>query len=279
MNMPVLFGKRTRRGFSALAGTLALVVAGCATIPAENVATGGRHVTVTTQDGSADALLFTPAAGKAPAVILWPDLGGLRPATADLGRKLAAEGYVVLVPNEFYRSVKLDGTTVSDVEFRTRFTEWRAAATDDAVISDAKAYMTYLDGLPQVDRARKAGAVGFDIGAAYAFLAARALPDRISAVAAIHPLAIATARSNSPHLFVNQSKAAYYVAFAKNDDEREPGDKTDVTKAFSDAGLTGTVVVLPGDHGFALSDNAAYDTSSFENAWSATLALLAAALK
>jgi carboxymethylenebutenolidase len=136
--------------------------------------------------------------------------------------------------------------------------------------------MSYLDGLPQVDRTKKAGTVGFDIGAAYGFIAARALPDRIGAVAAIHPLAIATARPNSPHLFVNRSKAAYYVAFAKNDDEREPGDKTDVTKAFGDAGLMGTVVVLPGDHGFGLADNAAYDAASSEKAWSATLALLAA---
>ena len=212
-------------------------------------------------------------------MILFADLGGLRPAVADLGRKLAAEGYVVLMPNAFYRSVALDGTVTSDVDRARRNTEWRGAATDDAILSDAKAYMAYLDGLPQVDKRAKAGAVGYDIGAAYAFLAARAVPERIGAVAAIHPLAIATARPNSPHLFVNQSKAAYYVAFGKDADTREPGDKDDIRKALADAGLTGTVAVVAGNHGFGLADNAAYDAASAAQAWSATVALLKGALK
>lgn len=277
--MHLFVEKITRRGFSGLAAALAFMAAACATIPAESAAAGERHVTVTTPDGAADALLFTPTKAKAPAVILWGDIGGLRPVVADLGRKLAAEGYVVLVPNAFYRSAALDGTAASDVEYATRNKEWRAAATDDAILSDAKAYLAFLDGLPQVDKSVKAGTVGYDIGGAYAFLAARAAPNRIGAVAAIHPLAIATARPNSPHLFVNQSKAAYYVAIGKNADAREPGDKTDVEKAFADAGLTGTVVVLSGDHGFALADNKAYDAASAEQAWSATLALFAASLK
>lgn len=270
----------TRRGFSRLAvGALAFAAAACATVPAQSAAAGEQHVTVTTADGTADALLFTPAKAKAPAVILWGDLGGLRPVIADLGRKLSAEGYVVLAPNAFYRNAKLDGTTVSDVEYAKRNTDWRAAATDDAIISDARAYVAYLDTLPQVDKGVKAGTVGYDIGAAYAFLSARAAPDRIGAVAALHPLAIATARPNSPHLFVNQSKASYYVAFGKNADEREPGDKTDISKALADAGLSGTVVVVPGNHGFGLTDNASYDAASAEQAWAATLALLKASLK
>lgn len=277
--MPARFGKMTSKFFAgAGALTLALVVSACATGTSASRGVGERHVTLTTPDGSVDALLFTPGRTKAPAVLLWTDLGGLRPHIAELGRKLANQGYVVLAPNEFYRSAKLDGTTPTDVEFRVRFSEWRAAATDDAVISDAKAYMRYLDALPQVDQTKKAGAVGFDIGGAYAFIAARALPDRIGAVVAIHPLAIATARPNSPHLFVNQSKAAYYVAFATDDDKREPEDKTDVVKAFEDARLHGKVEVLPGNHGFGLADNAAYDAASFEKAWSAARALLAEAL-
>jgi carboxymethylenebutenolidase len=277
--MQTFVEKIARRGLAGLAAALAFAVVACTTVPAANAAVGERHVTVTTPDGAADALLFTPAKAKAPAVILWGDLGGLRPAVADLGRKLAAEGYVVLAPNAFYRSAALDGTTVSDVEYATRNKEWRAAAADDAILSDAKAYLAFLDGLPQVDTRAKAGTIGYDIGGAYAFLTARAAPGRIGAVAAIHPLAIATARPNSPHLFVNQSKAAYYVAIGKNADAREPGDKTDLEKAFADARLRGTVVVLSGNHGFGLADNAAYDAASAEQAWSATLALFAASLK
>ncbi len=268
-----------RRCGLGLAAVLAFLAAACATVENDRGAAGERQVTVTTADGVADALLFTPAAAKAPAVVLWSDLGGLRPAIADMGRKFAAEGYVVLVPNAFYRSVALDGKAASDVEYATRNRDWRAAASDDAILADARAYLAFLDGLPQVDRSVRAAAVGYDIGAAYAFLAARAVPERIGAVSAIHPLAIATARPNSPHLFVNQSKASYYVAFGKNADEREPEDKTDVSSALAAAGLSGIVEVLPGNHGFGLADNPAYDPASAEQVWDATRGLLAETLK
>jgi carboxymethylenebutenolidase len=269
---------KTWKAAAGLVAALALGLAGCVTVP-QDAAAGERHVTVTTPDGSADALLFTPAKAKAPAVILWGDLGGLRPAVAEIGRKLAAEGYVVLAPNAFYRSVALDGTTASTLDRATRNKDWRGTATDERILSDATAYLAYLDGLPRVDTSAKAGAVGYEIGAVHAFLTARAAPDRIAAVAAIQPLAIATARPNSPHLFVKESKAAYYVAIGKNADAREPGDKADLAKAFADAGLKGTVVVMPGDHGFALSDNAAHDATSAEQAWAATIALLRERLK
>ncbi|WP_305096771.1 dienelactone hydrolase family protein [Croceibacterium aestuarii] len=269
----------TRRAFAALTAMFGMMVAACATVPAGSAAAGERHVTVTTAEGAADALLFTPAKGRAPGVILFSDLGGLRPAIADLGRKLAGDGYVVLVPNAFYRSVALDGTAASTLDYPTRSKQWRGAATDAAVIEDSKAYVAYLDGVPQVDKSAKLGVVGYDIGAAYAFIAARAVPGRIGAVAAIHPLAVATARPNSPHLFVNQSKAAYYVVMGKNAFEREPGDKTDLEKAFADAGLKGTVVVAAGNHGFGVSDNPAYDAASADQAWAAMLALLRSSLK
>jgi carboxymethylenebutenolidase len=279
MDMQALVERMTRKGAVGLLLAFALGLSACATVPAESSAAGERHVTIATPDGSADALLFTPAKAKAPAVILWGDLAGLRPAVAEIGRRLAAEGYVVLAPNAFYRSVKLDGTTATKLDFATRNKEWRGTATDERIMSDAKAYLAYLDNLPRVNTRVKAGAVGYEIGSVHAFLTARVAPDRIAAVAAIQPLAIATARPNSPHLFVNQSKAAYYVAIGKNADAREPGDKTDLAKAFADAGLKGTVEVLSGDHGFALSDNAKYDEASAERAWAATLALLRENLK
>lgn len=264
-----------------------LALGGCAYPPDHGgVQTGAamaaseQHVTVTTPDGTADALLFIPGSGTpAPAVILWSDIGGLRPAVADLGRKLAAEGFVVLAPNEFYRSVTLDGTTVSDVEPGERFTEWRGPATKDAIGRDASAYMAFLDGLPQVDTAKKAGTLGYDIGSAYAFFAAQALPGRIGAVAIFHPTGTATTRDNSPHLFVGQSRAAYYVAIAADDDKREPEDKGQYREEFDKAGLTGTVAVLSGNHGFALPDNAAYDAASDGQAWSAAMALFGSTLR
>ncbi len=234
-----------------------------------------KHVTVATPDGTTDALLFTPGSPTpAPAVILWADIGGLRPAIADLGRRLAGEGYVVLAPNAFYRTVKLDGTIVSEVDPRTRFTEWRGPATKEAIARDARAYVAFLDGLPQVDRSAKAAAIGYDIGAAYAFYTAQALPDRIGAVAAFHPSGTATARDNSPHLFVGESKAAYYVALSADDDQREPEDKNQFRDEFATAGLSATVVVLSGNHGFALPDNPAHDAVSVAESSLAALSLL-----
>jgi carboxymethylenebutenolidase len=273
-----MFDRLTRRRFTGLCAAALLFTAGCS---------GGdvseEHVTITTPDGTADALLFTPPGDEpAPAVLVWPDIGGLRPAFGAIGRRLAEDGYVVLVPNAFYRSATLDGSTAPGAldrdALRERFTAWRAAANDDAIIRDTKAYMAFLDTRPEVDRQAKAGTVGYDVGAAHAFLAARAMPERFAAVAVYHPLGVATARPNSPHLFVGETKAAYYVALAKPDDEREPGDKADLKTAFADAGLTATVAVLPGAHGFAVPDNPAYDEAAAKESWAATLALLQKAL-
>ena len=264
-----------------------LALAGCAqSAPVQSAghargAVDEHHVTITTPDGAADALLFTPAAARhpEPAVILWSDLGGLRPTIGALARKLAEQGYVVLAPNEFYRTVKLDGTTATDVPMRTRFTEWRKPATKASIGSDTKAYAAFLEGLPQVSKTAKLGTVGYDIGSAYAFFAAQALPDRIAAVAVLYPLGTATPHDDSPHLFVKESKAAYYVAIASDDDQREPEDKGQYREEFDKAGLTGTVEVLGGKHGFAFPDSASYDAASDAQSWSAMLALLKARLR
>lgn len=270
-------------------GLMVLGTLGCVT-PGEGQgqeasAVSERHVAITMPDGTADALLFVPGGGRtpAPAVLLWTDIVGLRPAFADVGRKLAAEGYVVLVPNAFYRSAKIDGSTSPGVlgqeELRLRNTEWRAAMSDDAAARDAKAYVGFLDTLAEVKKSSKIGMVGYDIGAAYAFLGAQAVPGRVGAVAAYHPTGVATTRPNSPHLTVNRSKAAYYVALAAPDDAREPEDKDDLRKAFAAAGLAGTVAVLPGGHGFMTADNPLYDAASAQPAWAATLDLFGSALR
>lgn len=265
---------------AALLASLALCLFACASLPPAIVTAAERPVKVATAEGTADAILLVPATRrKAPGVILWGDLAGLRPATVALGRKLAAEGFVVLVPNAFYRSVALNGTTASTLDQPTRNKEWRGTANDGAIMSDAKAYLAYLDQTELVDPATKVGVVGYEIGAVHAFLTARAAPGRIGAVSAIHPLAVATARPNSPHLFVGQSQAAYYVAFGKDADDREPGDKVDLRKAFADAGLQATVEVLAGNNGFGLSDSPAYDAASSEHSSAATIALLRRSLK
>ena len=250
-------------------GALALLLAACATMPQTAGSATQQSVMIEAAAGEAGALLFTPSgAGPWPAVLLYPDVSGLRPVYADLGRKLADQGYVVLVPNPFYRSVALDGSAASAApalppsETFQRGQEWRALATDDAVMADARALVAWLDRQASVDRTAKIGVVGYDIGGAHAFIAARAVPQRIGAVAAVHPTAIATARDTSPHLFVVQSRAAYLVEIAGPDDEREPEDRGDLVAAFAAAGLSATVDVVPAAHGYAVPDQPGHDQAA-----------------
>jgi len=256
----------TRRHF-VVAGIL---VAGLAGVARGETGVVERDVLVPTPDGSADAILFHPAGGSGqwPAVLLWPDIMGLRPALREVGRRLAEAGYVVLLPNAFYRSA---GRGEADV--RQRLQSWRAAITPEGFVHDAAAYLAYLDAQPQTDASRKAGTLGYNVGGAYAFRAAAALPDRIGAVASFYGLGVATARPDSPHLFVANSKAAYLVALARNDDAREPQDREDLAAAFRDARLAARVEVYPADHGWCLPDMPAYDPAAAERAWGELLTL------
>lgn len=272
----------TRR-FAVAALALA-ALAGCATVPTAPAAPVEQVVSITTPDGAEQAVWLHPAGrGPWPAVVVLPDIMALRPAFVDLGRKLAGQGYAVLVPNNFYRSAPLDGSTspgtLSAAQSTDRLNTWRAAASDDGVARDAVATLAWLDARPEVDRRRKAGVIGYNVGGAHAFRYAAAVPGRVGAVAVLHPLGVATARPNSPHLLVPQAKAAWFVALAKPDDDREPGDKDDLRKAFADAGQAGTVTVYPAGHGFAVADNAAFDAAQESAAWAQVLALLGRALR
>jgi carboxymethylenebutenolidase len=241
-----------------------------------------EDVVIKTPDGSAEAVLYHPAAkGKWPAVLLWPDFVGLRPAFRDLARKFAAEGYVVLLPNSFYRSMRPNDAELNprDPAIRPTLTKYREEATDDGIARDASAYIAFLDAQTATDRKRKAAVIGYDLGGSYAFRTAAALPDRISAVGSIYGLGVATPRPNSPHLLAPKSKAAYYVALARDDDTREPEDKADIRKVIEEARLQGTVDVYPADHDWANPASKAYDPVASERAFQALVALLKSRLK
>ncbi|MBT2188216.1 dienelactone hydrolase family protein [Sphingobium nicotianae] len=270
-----------RRTFlAASAAALAFATTGVAIAKAPSVTE--KDVTIKTPDGEADAVLFTPAGkGAWPAVILWHDLAGLRPAYREMGRKLAAQGYVVLEPNAFYRSARATGAEINmaDPEVRKVQMAYRAATTDDGIARDAIAYVAYLDTLKQTATKKKAGTIGYDVGASYAIRTAAALPDRIAAVGSAYGLGIATARPNSPHLIIGKTKATYYIASAKDDDAREPDDKTDLARAITDAKLPGTVEVYPANHGWAIPGGPNYDAAATGRVWGEFLKLLKARLK
>jgi carboxymethylenebutenolidase len=270
----------TRRTFVATGAAVAGFASACARA-AETVVE--REVAVTTPDGVADSVLFHPAgSGSWPAVLVWPDIMGLRPVFREMGRRLAAEGFVVLVPNPFYRSRKapvIDGNfDFGNAEARQTLFAYRAAMSDAGVDRDAAAFLAFLDAQPQTARDRKAGVQGYCMGGPLSFRTAAAVPGRIGAVASFHGAGLATDRPDSPHLLIPRTEAAYLVAVAKNDDAREPEAKTVLTQALAAAGRPATVEVYAADHGWCVPGSQAYAHEAAERAWAELLRLYTAAL-
>ena len=261
----------TRRTFMA-AGAVAAggisTVANALTM----VAIGEKDVTIKTPDGSADAALFYPEGkGAWPAVLAWPDIMGLRPVFREMGKRLAGQGYVVLVVNPFYRNKKapvLSGAIdFNDPETRKTLMSYRAAITDEGTDKDAVAYLAFLDAQPQTDKRKKAGVQGYCMGGPLSFRTAAAVPGRIGAVGSFHGGGLVTDKPSSPHLLIPKTKAAYLVAVAQNDDARAPGDKDTLKAAFAAAKRPATVEVYPADHGWCVPGSQAYLEAPAEKAW------------
>lgn len=239
--------------------------------------TKSRTVTITTADGKADAFFVTPTAGKHPAVIMWPDIAGLRDAYKTMGTRLAEAGYAVLVVNQYYRS--------SPAPIMQTMAEWRtdagqaklkpmiAAMTPDAVTRDAAAYVDWLDQQPEVDAAKKIGTAGYCQGGAATIRAAAIRPNRVGASASFHGGGLATDKPDSPHLLFPTMRAAMLLAIAQNDDERDPDAKTRLQTAANTAGRTAEIEVYPAQHGWCTIDAPVYDQTQAERAWARMLAL------
>jgi len=269
----------SRRTFGLM--TAAVAGSGRAAYAQSNVTE--TDVTVKTPDGTCDAVVFHPnTKGKWPAVLIWPDIMGLRPAFRDMGRHLAAEGYTVLVVNPFYRSAHApvigDNFDFSNPESRAKLMGYRAAMTNDGIDRDAVAYLAFLDTLPQTDKTRKAGVQGYCMGGALSFRTAAA-SDRIWAVGSFHGgNGLVTDKPDSPHLLIAKTHAAYLVCQAQNDDATNPKMKDDLKAAFAASAKTATVEVYAANHGWCVPGGAVYNQAEAERAWSNLLALYKTAL-
>lgn len=235
-------------------------------------------VMVPTPDGLADAVLFHPAAaGSWPAVLMWPDILGLRPVFRDMGRRLAAEGYVVLVPNPFYRTKRAPIVTgpfdFNDPKQVQPLLALKATLTDASIDKDAAAYISFLDAQKQTNRRRGAGVQGYCFSGPYAFHTAAVRSDRIRAVGSFHGGGLVTKDANSPHLLIPKTRATFVVAIARNDDARQPDAKDILKAAFAAAKRPATVEVYPADHGWCVAGSQAYDHASAEKAWAELLKL------
>jgi carboxymethylenebutenolidase len=235
-------------------------------------------VMVPTPDGSADAALFHPAgAGSWPAVLMWPDILGLRPVFREMGRRLAAEGYVVLVPNPFYRVKRAPVVTgpfdFNKPEDRAKLKGLTDALTDAAIDRDAAAYIAFLDKQKQTNRRKAAGVQGYCFSGPFAFHTGAVRSDRIRAVATFHGGGLVTKNPDSPHLLIPKTKASFVVAIARNDDQKQP-DAKDILKAtFAAAKRPAIVEVYPADHGWCVPGSQTYDQASAERAWAELLRL------
>jgi carboxymethylenebutenolidase len=262
-------------------GLIAVAAAGTAQAAAPKAAVTETDVLIKTPDGTADAALFTPKKAETyPAVLMWPDIMGLRPAFRDMGHRLAGEGYVVLVPNPFYRSKKapvIDGPIDwGNAAQRELLSGYRKAIT--SVASDAKAFLAFLDSQPKTNKRRKAGVQGYCMSGAFAFETAATLPDRMGAVASFHGGGLVTKDPTSPHLLIPKTKARFAVLVAQNDDAKDPQAKDVLKASFAAVGRPAVVEVYPADHGWTVPGGQVYDAVQAERAWSELLKLYRVAL-
>jgi carboxymethylenebutenolidase len=240
-------------------------------------------VPIKTADGVCDAYFVHPATGKHPAVLIWPDIMGLRPAFRQMGKRLAESGYAVLLVNPFYRVSKSPivkpGEGMQVPEVRTKLMSMMQALSPKTNETDAAAFITWLDSQKSVDTKRKMGTTGYCMGGPMTFRTAALRPDRVGAIGSFHGGGLVSDKPESPHLLVPKMKVAALIAIADNDDAREPESKVKLRQAFDTAHLSAEIEVYKGaQHGWCPPDGAAYNQVAAEKAWARLLAIFGKAL-
>jgi carboxymethylenebutenolidase len=282
----------TRRDFVTMTVAAGLAAAAGTQTEAQQKVTEA-NVEIKTADGICDAAFVHPGAGAHAAVIIWADAFGLRPTMRDMARRLAGDGYSVLVPNPFYRVHK--GPAVDDPSTfnfgdpaqRSKLTPLMGSINaDGAAERDAAAFIAWLDAQAPVDRKKKVGTQGYCMGGALVMRTAAAVPDRVGAGASFHGGGLATQNPNSPHLLAPRIKARMYIGIAVNDDKQQPDAKTKLREAFDAAKVPAEIEVYPNAmHGWCVPDMAKqasgepiYNKAEAERAWGKLLALYKSAL-
>jgi carboxymethylenebutenolidase len=269
-------GLVTRRQFGVIVGAGITMM-----LPrvANAVAVTESDVNVTTPDGTADCYFVHPASGTAAGVLMWPDIFGVRPAFRQMGKRLAESGYSVLVVNPFYRVKKAPtapngaATPIADVRPLAQ------GLNETTQMTDAKAFIGWLDQQTSVAKNRKVGTQGYCMGGPIAFRTAAAVPDRVGAVASFHGGGLVNDTPNSPHVLAAKTRAQFLIAIAASDDQRSPNEKNVLKEAFAKANLPAEIEVYEGAaHGWCPPDSGVYNEPQAEKAWSRLLALYRKAL-
>jgi carboxymethylenebutenolidase len=266
-----------RRDFVALS-VAAAATAATASAAAEVVET---MVEIKTPDGVCDAAFIHPKTGSHPAVLIWPDAFGLRPSMRDIGKRIAADGYSVLVPNPFYRKVKApafdnpSAFNFSDPADMAKLQPLMASINAPGNCEkDATAYIDWLDTQKEVNKSKKIGTQGYCMGGPLVVKTCAQRPDRMGAGASFHGGGLVTNNPDSPHLLAPKIKAHMYFGIASNDDQRQPDAKTKLKEAFP----TAEVEVYGSLHGWCVPDMPSspqpiYNKPDAEKAWAKLVAL------
>ncbi|MCW3054022.1 MAG: dienelactone hydrolase [Chthonomonadales bacterium] len=283
-------GDLSRRDLVALSVAAGLAIGGAASAAEASVVE--KDVEIKTPDGTCDAAFIHPATGSHPGVLIWPDAFGLRPALRDMGKRLAAEGYSVVIPNPYYRAGKADTLGMSTKTFSFQNQDDMAKlrklmgglSAPGAAEKDATAFVAFLDAQKAVNAKKKIGTQGYCMGGPLVFKTAAALPNRIGAAGSFHGGGLVTDQPGSPHLLVPKMKAHFYIGIASNDDMRQPDAKDKLREAFDAVKLPAEIEVYQSQHGWCMPDMPAspdkpiYNKADAEKAWSKLLALYKANL-
>jgi carboxymethylenebutenolidase len=279
----------SRRDFIAMsvaAGIVAATGSASAAMPVSET-----DVTIKTPDGMCDAAFIHPTTGSHPGVIIWADAFGLRPTMRDIGKRIAAEGYSVLVPNPFYRVAKapvLEEDKVRSFNFETDMAKIQPLMASinapGAAEKDAVAFVAFLDSQSQVNKSKKIGTQGYCMGGPLVVKTCAAAPNRVGAGGSFHGGGLVTDKPDSPHLLASKIKARMYFGIASNDDMRQPDAKDKLKESFAAAHVPAEIEVYSSKHGWCVADmphdasGPIYDMTDAERAWGKLVALYKAAL-
>ncbi|HEX4865906.1 MAG TPA: dienelactone hydrolase family protein, partial [Acidimicrobiales bacterium] len=197
-----------------------------------------NEVVVLTRDGSCPCVMSTPEGpGAWPAVIMFMDAGGVRPAMVEMSDRLADMGYVTLLPEMYYRHGPYDPfsleTAFTDPGERSRIMAMAGSLTQEMVVGDVEALLDFLVGRPEV-AGSKVGTTGYCMGGRLSLIAAGSHPERIAAAASFHGGRLATEEQDSPHRIVGRITGRVYVAAAENDGSFPPEQAALLEKALTD---------------------------------------------
>lgn len=238
-----------------------------------------QRIDIETRDGICPGYIYRPeGAGPWPAVLVFMDGVGIRPAMLAVGERLATYGYFVLLPDLYYRSgpyAPMNPHTVFSVpeERKVLMEKFFSLATPANVMSDTRAFLDYLAREPDARKGRIA-TTGYCLGGLLSLTAAGTYPDRIAAAASYHGGRLATDAPDSPHLLASKIKARIYVAGAIEDGSFPDDMKARLDKALTEAGVYHRIETYPARHGWVLSDTPVYDEASAERHWRTLTKLL-----